>query len=153
MFWFHGYKSEACSRFKHQEVILLIHQVKVYSKIILTAVMWTRTRNLSNYASKNPLQVASSPHPLCRPGSQSRELVPYVQLRMKHPALPWQLRKFQVWKKLFMWRTSYTCDLQGMLIISVPNSLNSFTFLQVPLRDKPHSQPWRVQLQLLSRYI
>ena len=102
MFWFHGYKSEACSRFKHHEVILLIHQVEVYFKIIITAVMWTRTRNLTNYASKNPLQVASDPHPLRRARSLSRELVPNVQLWMKHPALPSQLRKFKVWIRLLM---------------------------------------------------
>ena len=75
MFWFHGCKSEAYSRSKHQEVILPIHQVKVYSKIIITAVMWTRTKNLTNYASKNPLQVASGPHPLRRAWSLSRKLV------------------------------------------------------------------------------
>ena len=86
MFWFQRCKSEACSRSKHQEVILPIHQVKVYSKIIITAVMWTRTRNLTNYASKNPLQVALYPQSMRR--ASSMELVPDVPLRMKHPALP-----------------------------------------------------------------
>ena len=45
MFWFHGYESGACFRSKHQEVILPIHQVKIYSIIIITALIWTRTRN------------------------------------------------------------------------------------------------------------
>ena len=57
--------------------------------------MWTRTWNVTNYASKTPLQMASSPHPLRRARSLSRELVPSVQLWMKHLALPSELRKFK----------------------------------------------------------
>ena len=95
-FWFHGCKSEACSRSKHQEVILPIHQVKVYSKIIITAVLWTRTRNLTNYTSKNPLQVALGPQSLRR--ASSMELVHDV------PLWEWSIQPClcmsQVWMKL-----------------------------------------------------
>ena len=72
LYWFHGYGSGACSRSKHQEVILRIHQLKVYSIIIKTAVIWTRTRNFNYIASKIPLQVASGPHPMRRAWSLSR---------------------------------------------------------------------------------
>ena len=62
------------------------------SIIIITAVIWTRIRNIT-------LQVktlfrwlrVTGPHPLLRARSLRRKLVPNVQLWIKHPALP--LRK------------------------------------------------------------
>ena len=64
-----------------------------------TAVMWTRTGNLTNYTSKNPLQVASGPHPLRRARGLSKELVPNVQLWMKHQALPSHTRPIKFTKQ------------------------------------------------------
>ena len=100
-----------------------------------TAVMWTRTGNLTNYTSKNPLQVASGPHPLRRARGLSKELVPNVQLWMKHQALPSHTRPIKFTKQ--EWVSESVSEWQALPMIGLGSDKNRFLWNSCSVSSPP----------------